>query len=112
MSEKIWRQFGCSKMMLPEHCTMLREQTAADEWTQNHPLPACDEQLQEEQQRTLEAALAEGRPVKVQTQVDQKIEQHIAIPVSCDFTAGRIMFSASGRVFAIQAVDITSIDFA
>jgi hypothetical protein len=60
MSKKINHQFHCSRMMLPEHCSVLREHSVELERKENFLIPNHDEQQLEECQQLLEQALADG----------------------------------------------------
>lgn len=110
MSGKLFRQFCCSKMMLPEHCNLLKEHCASAEWNENHRRPDHDEQLQEELQQVLDEAMAERRPLNIKYLDESGYHIYSGVPRRCDPAAGKIFFSAvSGTVCIISASEIVEI---
>ncbi len=65
MSKKIYHQFACSSMMLPEHRGRLRKQQAQKRWAEKHRRPLLDDQQKEAFQQALERSVREGRPLKL-----------------------------------------------
>ena len=109
MSKKIARQFDCSRMMLPEHCSCLRQYTTGLKKEENCPAEP-DEQLLEERQNLLERALAEKIMLKI-TIIDDKERSTIAgIPAAIDQTGGTIVVAVegSGRI-RIRAAHIVGL---
>lgn len=113
MSEKLRRQFACSKMMLPEHCTMLREQALAEYRAENNSVPETDEQLQEEQQYILEAARSKGKTVTIKILDSSGYKHYTGIPLRCDSARGRILIrTLAGYDLEVSAAEVISIMFA
>lgn len=110
MSEKLRRQFACSKMMLPEHCTMLREQALAEYRAENNRVPETDEQLQEEQQYILEDARCGEKTVIIKTADSSGYNHYAGIPLRCDSTRGIIYIrTLAGYNLEIAAAKVVNI---
>jgi len=110
MSEKLRRQFACSKMMLPEHCAMLKEQAIAEYRAENNRVPETDEQLQEEQQYILEKARAGGRTVIIKTLDSSGYNHYAGTPLRCDSTRGRILIrTVADYDLEVSAAEVISI---
>ncbi len=111
MSKKITRQFLCSKMMLPEHCSGLKEYAARKQWEENCRRPNLDEQLQEELQQAFEQALAKKQILKITILNDSGYRTYSGIPLRSDCAAGLIyLHTDKGRPQAVKAADVVQIE--
>ncbi|HPU01077.1 MAG: YolD-like family protein [Firmicutes bacterium] len=66
MKKKLYHQFACSSLMLPEHRAALarhRREEAWKEWQRRHAPP--DEQQLEQFQRLVEQSMQAGLPLKI-----------------------------------------------
>lgn len=113
MSEKLRRQFACSKMMLPEHCTMLREQALAEYRAENNRVPETDDQLRAEQQYILEDARAGGKTVIIKTPGNSGYNHYAGTPLRYDSASGRILIrTVTGDGLEVPAAEVISIRLA
>jgi hypothetical protein len=99
MSKKIYHQFTCSRMMLPEHRERLRQQQARRQWDEKHRRPLLDDQQKEAFQQALERSMREGRPLKL-TVLDSSGCRHLAgTVIRLEPWAGRFRFrTAAGEI--------------
>lgn len=113
MSKKINQQFNCSKMMLPEHCGQLREHSAAYEKVEAGRKPCFDEQLREEQQRTLDQALFAGQMIVVTILNSSGSHTFRGVPLRIDQALGCLVLDVGEvRPCRIKAVEITGLALA
>ncbi len=110
MSKKINQQFNCSKMMLPEHCGQLREHSAAYEKAEACSRPCFDEQLREEQQRTLDQALITGQIIVVTVINSSGSHTFRGVPLRIDQISGCLVLDVGKvRPRRIKAAEITGL---
>lgn len=110
MSKKINQQFNCSKMMLPEHCGQLREHSVAYERAEAGSRPCFDEQLREEQQRTLDQALLAGQMIVVTIINSSGPHTFRGVPLRIDQISGCLVIDVGEvRPYRIKAAEITSL---
>lgn len=110
MSKKLNHQFACSKMMLPEHWAMLREQTLAEYRAESSRVPETDEQLHEEQQYILEDARSGEKTVTIKTMGSGGYKYCTGIPLRCDAARGSIFIrTVAGQNLEVTAADVISI---
>lgn len=64
MKKKLYHQFVCSSLMLPEHRARLARHRISTQGTE-HRRPVFDEQQQEQFQRLVEQSMHSGLPLKV-----------------------------------------------
>ncbi len=113
MSKKINQQFNCSKMMLPEHCGQLREHSAAYERAEARSRPCFDEQLRDEQQRTLDQALLTGQMIAVTIINSSGSHTFSGVPLRIDQALGCLVLDVGEvRPCRIKAVEITGLTLA
>ena len=113
MSKKIDRQFCCSKMMLPEHRSGLRDNAARNRLHEENNRPELDEQQRERLQQTFEQALAERQTLLVTIITKAGRKTFTGTPLRSDPASGIIIFSsgsASARPQAIKAGDILRLE--
>lgn len=65
MSSKVYHQFACSSMLLPEHRELLNRLQRESRRQEEIRLPDFDQQQQEEWQQLLERSWRENRPLRV-----------------------------------------------
>jgi hypothetical protein len=113
VSKKINQQFNCSKMMLPEHCGQLREHGAAYEKAEACRRPCFDQQLREEQQRTLDQALQTGQMIVVTIINNSGTHTFRGVPLRIDQVAGCLVLDAGEvRPCRVRATEITGLTLA
>ncbi len=110
MSKKISQQFACSRMMLPEHCSSLRQHAASVKRAEEQRQSLTDEQLQAEQQQLLESAICHKLSLEF-TLLEESGRCRISgVPCRIDVTAGMIYIdTGSGKPVKIRAVSVTGI---
>lgn len=99
--------------MLPEHCSMLREQALAEYRAENNRFPETDEQLREEQQYILDEARAGGKTVIIKTLNSNGCNHYMGIPLRCDSTGNKIIIrTETGPDLSISAAEVVSLTIA
>lgn len=107
--KKLYHQFACSSLMLPEHRRRLsrhREQARREE---ERRLPCLDEQRQEEFQRALECALRGGLVLKV-TLLDETGRHTLAGTPLKPAAAGFLRLQTAAGVRTVPAGRIISLE--
>ncbi len=112
MSKKITQQFLCSKMMLPEHCSNLREHNTKNRWEENHRRPDFDEQFQEELQQILLEACASLKLLRVVLLEESGYRTITGVPRHTDPESGIIYFdTGEPKMIPVRAEAIIKLDF-
>ena len=94
-------------MMLPEHCSVLREHSAGLEREENCYLPAHDEQLLEECQQILEQALAGSLELSFTVVTSSGREIITGVPLRFEQLSAAIVIDRGGST--LQKIDIGDI---
>ncbi|MEW5784577.1 MAG: YolD-like family protein [Bacillota bacterium] len=111
MSKKLTHQFGCSRMMLPEHRGQLQRHREQTRQREEYRRPLFDEQQQEQFQHALEQSLRHGLPLQVTVVLTGSGRRTFTGTVSrTDPVAGRIFLNTADGILAISTRQIIVIE--
>lgn len=113
MKKKLYHQFACSSLMLPEHRARLarhRREEALEEWQRRHGPP--DEQQLEQFQRLLEQSMHEGLPLKITCLEKGRRHSFTGVVQKRQPHPNRLRIQAEGRVLAIPVSTIVRLEAA
>ncbi len=112
MSKKITHRFLCSKMMLPEHCSKLREYTAKNRWEKDHRRPDLDEQFQQELQQILTEACKTCKLLRVVLLEESGYRTITGVPRQTVPGSGIIYFDTGrSKMMPVSTEVIIKLDF-
>ena len=114
MSKKMTHQFNCSKMMLPEHHSTLQKHEADIRSREKYRRPSLDEQRQEELQYLFEAALLQGRQLKITVLKENGYQTYSGLPRPGQGNPGFLNLRSMGgkqkNIRLTEIVDIKLLD--
>ncbi|HOA36227.1 MAG TPA: YolD-like family protein [Bacillota bacterium] len=113
MKKKLYHQFACSSLMLPEHRARLARHRQKKAWEAKQNLPGPpDEQQLEQFQRLVEQSMNSGLPLKISCVENGNICRFTGVVQKQQPDPGRLRLQAEGRVLAIPVSAIVRLEAA
>lgn len=106
MIKKLYHQFACSSMMLPEHRGRLNRCRRQEQWEERHRRPLFDEQQWELFQHTLGQSLRQGLPLKVTILNGRGYHTLVGTAFGEDLSAGRLRLKTADGIKTAPVAEI------
>jgi hypothetical protein len=107
-TKKLYHQFACSSMMLPEHRGRLERRRREARREEEHRRPQFDEQQRDQFQYLLERSLSQGLKLQVTILTDQGC-RILAGTAKQDSAAGVLRLKTADGVLKVAAAQIVAL---
>jgi 3-methyladenine DNA glycosylase AlkC len=112
VNKKIRRQFACSRLMLPEHCSSLERHYKETEQSENCRRPLLDEQEQDRFQQILQRSLGQNAPLALTVLKENGFRHLTGTVIKLEPWAGCLRLRTDAAVETVRIAEITGVEAA
>ncbi len=110
MRKKLYHQFACSSLMLPEHRARLARHHQDKVWESS--LPPADEQQLEQFQRLIEQSMHSGRALRITFRESGRYRAFTGVALEQQPESERLRFRRGEQVLTIPTAAIVHLEIA